>query len=221
MTPARVRDARETHFTCIGRRSTQFDRLDRVLETGRVKRTFVDPPRHRKLKIDHLHNIFGAILFPETPVRYYNKHPGNLPRQDGTATRSSTRSGSHYGWHSHTRRNESQARRTLRKCSTSNPSIWTEAEQRQVSIETVQVGLRGQSHQLGWPGARSRKSGCNVQDVRSRERDIATQVAGASSQVCRQYVLKPLTDLLISDMAWIWSTNQVHAFEQLKIIPIP
>ena len=31
-------------------------------------------------------------------------------------------------------------------------------------------------------------------------------------------VLKPLPDLLKSDMAWVWSTNQQHAFEQLKIM---
>ena len=53
-TPERVRDARETHFTYLGRRATQINRLDRLLETGRVKRMFADPFRHRKLKIDHL-----------------------------------------------------------------------------------------------------------------------------------------------------------------------
>ena len=31
-------------------------------------------------------------------------------------------------------------------------------------------------------------------------------------------VLKPMTDLLKSDMAWVWSTGQEHAFEQLKIM---
>ena len=106
MTPERVRDARETHFTYLGRRATQINRLDSLLETGRVKRIFADPLRPRKLKIDHLHNTFRSTLFPATAIRYY-KRARNLPRQDGTVTRRSTRSGSHHGRYSHTRRNES------------------------------------------------------------------------------------------------------------------
>ena len=73
-----------------------INRLDSLLETGRVKRIFADPFRHRKLKIDHLHNPFRSILFPATAIRYYRR-ARNLPRQDGTVTRRSTRSGSHHG----------------------------------------------------------------------------------------------------------------------------
>ena len=80
------------HFTYLGRRATKINRLDSLLETGRLKWIFADTFRPRKLKIDHLHNTFRPILFQETPIRYY-KNAGNLPRQDGTATRRSTRSG--------------------------------------------------------------------------------------------------------------------------------
>ena len=43
--PERVRDVRETHFTYLGRRATQINRLDSLLETGCVNRIFADPFR--------------------------------------------------------------------------------------------------------------------------------------------------------------------------------
>ena len=49
------------------------------------------------------------------------------------------------------------------------------------------------------------------------------RLLGMANYLCRflpdlSTVLKPMTDLLKSDMAWVWSTSQEHAFEQLKIM---
>ena len=49
------------------------------------------------------------------------------------------------------------------------------------------------------------------------------RLLGMANYLCRflpdlSTVLKPMTDLLKSDMAWVWSTSQEQAFEQLKIM---
>ena len=71
--------------------STVFSKLD---ASSRCLQIPLDPGSSKLTTFDH--NTLRSILFPETPIRYY-KRAGNLPRQDGTVTRRSTRNGSHYG----------------------------------------------------------------------------------------------------------------------------
>ena len=74
--------------------STVFSKVDWI---------FADPVGPRNQTIDHLHNTFRPIRFPETPAQYF-KCAGNLTGQYGTAIRMYTRNGCHYWLHYHTRR---------------------------------------------------------------------------------------------------------------------
>ena len=48
-TSERVRDAGETQFTYLGRRATQINRLNSLLETGRLKQIFADTQEAQNL----------------------------------------------------------------------------------------------------------------------------------------------------------------------------
>ena len=68
---------------------------------------------------------------------------------------------------------------------------------------------------MAWSQIRKKSAPKNVTELR--------RLLGTANYLCRflpylSTVLKPMTDLLKSDMAWVWSTSQEHAFEQLKIM---
>ena len=49
------------------------------------------------------------------------------------------------------------------------------------------------------------------------------RLLGMANCLCRflpdlSTILKPITDLLKSDTAWVWSTNQEYVFKQMKIM---